>query len=219
MPSPPPAASSSATSNTRQMGAGLSKGQNGEAGRAVPAGSWARVMNTAPRNGVGGRRLSLPLPSAPLLSAGSIPRLLRAGQSSCRPEKPPATSAREQAQASQSQVRHGGSCSLGDGGPDGPQPSSPTCAGGQPPPSALLILIHTLGCWLLATLGLWEHRENSLVMFTCNATPAASQAPDAGRTLPGRDPALTDAGPSWTQDGEWTTGGLRSAGLAPGPRQ
>ena len=48
------------------------------------------------------------------------------------------------------------------------------------------------------------------MMFTCNPTPAASQALDVGGTLPRRDPTLPDAGPSWSQDGDWTTGGLRS---------
>ena len=149
-PSPPPAASSSATSNTRQMGAGLSKGQSGEAGRAVPAGSRARVMNAAPRNGVGSRRLSLPLPSAPLLSAGSVPRLLRASQSSCCPEKPPATSAREQAQASQSQVRRGGSCSLGDG--------VQTAASRHPPPvlGVSPCLLHFSSSFTVWVVGFWR---------------------------------------------------------------
>ena len=134
-PSPPPAASGSAASNTRQMGAGLSKGQNGEAGRGVPAGSQARVMNAAPWDGVGGCCLSLPLPSAPLLSASSVPQLLRAGQPGCRPEKPPATSTCEQAQAGQSQVGRGGSCSRGMGVQTAP---------GRHPPPALGVSPHLL---------------------------------------------------------------------------
>lgn len=157
---------------TRQMGTGLSKGQNGEAGRGVPAGSRARVMNAAPRNRVGGRRISLPLPSAPLLSAGSVPRLLRAGQPGCvwKSHLLPAHVSRRRPARARWAV--GAASAWGVGVQTAPSRHPPPALGVSPH------LLHFSSSFTLWVVGfwrpwvLWQRRENSLVMFTCNTTPA-----------------------------------------------